>query len=76
LSRPARLSRAVQRALRYIPEDGLLDESAFAVTLILKGFSSCDRLTVSDEREAESSICAPGLGDMLLVRIDVECKVV
>jgi hypothetical protein len=59
LSKPARLSKADQLALRNIPDGTLLDERVFAVTLILMGFSRCDRITVSDE------ICASGFWDIL-----------
>lgn len=51
---------------------GLLEKMHFALMLISMGASSCERLTVWDDRVIKSSTRASGLVDM----IDIACRIV
>lgn len=70
--RPASLSSsAVHRVLTRTPDDGLLEDTVLAVTVMLNGSPRRDRLTVLGETETESSISAYGFE----VMVELVCEV-
>lgn len=66
-----RSSKGDFAVLKHMPETGLLEDMILVSIMILKGFSSSDRLTVSVDTVTESSSSPWGLEDIIAAYNDL-----